>query len=208
LIPYAEEKPVGLQLNENWFIPYAEEKPASFSSGSASFFPEISPKKVIVINGAVGYGKSSFFHTLLEHLKSDIFHFSVHGEFTKLREKVNLSWKPQIKFDDEFDNWIASDEALLLFRSSHWLLKNNRSCKSRISHTIYSSKYLHKYLLKVLLDKFPNKNVNNCYGLPFHYSPHQLQFSQHNRWIWCLKLSLTIALGIKPGYDPKIVFRT
>jgi hypothetical protein len=184
-----------LQLNKNWLIPYAEEKP------------------VIVMLDACYTGKISLvneFHTaiLWEPKGFDIIHFSGHGAFTKLRERINFYWKPQIKLDDELDNWITSDEALLLFRNSYWLLKKNRSCKSRNLHTIYSSKYLHKDLLKVLLDKFPNKNVNNCYGLPFHYSPHQLQFSQHNRWIWCLKLSLTIALGIKPGYDPKIALRT
>ncbi|GJD22652.1 hypothetical protein RIVM261_076080 [Rivularia sp. IAM M-261] len=192
LIWSVEELFARLQLNKNLLIQYEQKEPAIFMSGSFSFSTEIRPEEAIeVFIGHGGVGKSympfvsgSTIRGILRHRLGCLGLLSS----PKRREIINLSWIKQIKIDD-FDNWITSDKALLL------LINNYRTCESKISNTIYSSKYLHKDLLKLILDKFPKKNENKYYKLPFFYSPHQLQLLQNSRWIWRFKLSLTITLG-------------
>lgn len=184
-----EELFARLQLNKNLLIQYEQKKTAIFMSGSFSFSTEIRREEAIeVFIGHGGVGKSymplvsgSTIRGILQH------HLVRLGLLSspKTREIINLSWIKQIKTDD-FDNWITSNKALLLL-----LGKNYRTCESKISHTIYSS----KDLLKLLPDKFPKKNENKYYKLPFFYSPHQLELLQNSRWIWRFKLSLTITLG-------------
>jgi hypothetical protein len=182
-----------LQLNKNLSIQYEEKELVNYSSGIASLTRHLKaviidachPVKITSLGGIQYYidfagvrGRKCCPSPVLINLEK--------------REKINSSWNQEIRFDNY---WLTSDEALLLFRNHYSLLgilEENyifRIGKNRIGHTIYSLKYLHKYLLEVLLYKFPKKNVNNYYDLPFYDSPHQLQLGAST------KLSLTIALN-------------
>ncbi|NJL80854.1 MAG: PIN domain-containing protein [Richelia sp. SM2_1_7] len=163
LILSVEELFVRLQLNENLLIQDTEEKRVIFNS-TAIAGSAITTKRelnieptLIFFSGHCVVEQSSLPLPLLERF--DDYFLSIFRFINLPKKKItNFYWDSPIKFDD-FDNWINSYQALLIFQSSCKLLKNDYLCKNRIYSAIYSPKYLHKYLLKIILYKFSKKKI-------------------------------------------------